>query len=381
MQVIAEWSLRFLDEHAQLALFVWLLLEEAGLPMPLPGDLIVLAAGARLSQGGTFWLIPLALVSIATMAGSTILFWASRRGGRPLLARYGRYLQLDANRLARSEAFLQRRGFYAVVVGRLTPGLRVATTVAAGAFGVPYRQFLPASLIGSNNLVLLIAGYVAGPQILRMVEDFQVTPRLIATVGAVVALFVAHMIIRRRAHLTTAAVDLPRRVRLETAVIAGIGATATTIAAVDVALYVTGAIDFSEPGDALLQLVRALALRIGNIPLAVLLATGALLFVAVHLGWAIVYSSIEPRLPSPDWLGGLIFSIAPLAVSLFVVLPLLGGGVAGLSLGAGSIPLAGEVVRNVIFGWALSTAYTVLSQARRARRGRREEAAGATAAA
>src|SRR4051812_4423476 len=145
MQVIAEWSLRFLDEHAQLALFVWLLLEEAGLPMPLPGDLIVLAAGARLAQGGTFWLIPLALVSIATMAGSTVLFWASRRGGRPLLARYGRYLQLDANRLARSEAFLQRRGFFAVVVGRLTPGLRVATTVAAGAFGVPYRQFLPAS--------------------------------------------------------------------------------------------------------------------------------------------------------------------------------------------------------------------------------------------
>jgi len=37
MQAVAEWSLRFLDEHAQLALFVWLLLEEAGLPMPIPG--------------------------------------------------------------------------------------------------------------------------------------------------------------------------------------------------------------------------------------------------------------------------------------------------------------------------------------------------------
>jgi len=276
MQLIAEWSLRFLDEHAQLALFVWLLLEEAGLPMPLPGDLIVLAAGTRLAQGGTFWLVPLALVSIATMLGSTILFWLARRGGRPLLVRYGRYFQLDADRLARSEAFLQRRGFLAVVVGRLTPGLRVVTTVAAGAFGVPYRQFLPASLIGSNNLVLLIAGYVAGPQLLRVVEGLQVSPRLVTTIAAIVALLGAYVFIRRRAGLTAAAIDLPHRVRLETAVIAGVGATATTIAAVDAALYLAAAFDQSAPTDALLQLVRVVALRVGYIPLAALLAIGAL---------------------------------------------------------------------------------------------------------
>src|SRR4030095_1272193 len=97
------------------------------------------------------------------MLGSSISVWLSRRGGRPLLLRYGRYFQLDAEKLARSEAFLQRRGFIAVVIGRLTPGLRVATTVAAGAFGVPYRQFLPASLIGSNKLPLLILWEVARP--------------------------------------------------------------------------------------------------------------------------------------------------------------------------------------------------------------------------
>src|SRR6266540_3608512 len=274
MQLIAEWSLRFLDEHAQLALFVWLLLEEAGLPMPLPGDLIVLAAGTRLAQGGTFWLVPLALVSIATMLGSTILFWLARRGGRPLLVRYGRYFQLDADRLARSEVFLQRRGFLAVVIGRLTPGLRVVTTVAAGAFGVPYRQFLPASLIGSNNLVLLIAGYLAGPQLLQVMEGLQVSPRLITTIAAIAGILAAYVLIRRRAGLTVAAIDLPRRVRLETAVIAGVRATATTIAVVDAALYLAGALDQSAPADALLQLVRGVALRVGFIPIAALLTIG-----------------------------------------------------------------------------------------------------------
>ena len=370
MQIIAEWSLRFLDEHAQLALFVWLLLEEAGLPMPLPGDFIVLAGGARLGQGGTHWVVPLALVALATVLGSTALFWLSRRGGRPLLLRYGRFFQLDAERLARFEAILQRRGFLAVVIGRLTPGLRVATTVAAGALGVPYRQFLPASLVGSNNLVLLLVGYFAGPEILRVMQDIQVSPRLIGAVAGVVLLLAAHVYVRKRAGLTAAATNLSAQVRVETAVIAGVGATATTFAVVNVALYLTAAIDLSAPSDALLQLVRGVALRSGAIPLAGLLAIGALLYLGLHIGWALVYAYVEPRLPEPDWVGGLVFAAAPLALSLFVILPVLGAGVAGLSLGAGYVPLAGEILRNTIYGWALSTAYTVLSQARRPRRAR-----------
>ena len=44
---IAEWALHFMEEHLMTALFFWLLLEESGIPMPLPGDLAILLAGAR----------------------------------------------------------------------------------------------------------------------------------------------------------------------------------------------------------------------------------------------------------------------------------------------------------------------------------------------
>ena len=373
MEPIAEWSLRFLDEHAQLALFVWLFLEEAGLPMPLPGDLIVLGAGTRLAHGRMDWAVALALVSIATVTGSSILYWLSRRGGRPLLVRFGRYLHLDADRLARSEAFLERRGFLAVVIGRLTPGLRVATTVAAGALGVPYRQFLPASLIGSNNLVLLMVGYFAGPEILRAVEGLRISTRLVGALAGIALVLAAYWVVRRRAGLRAAATDLPEPVRVETAVMAGLLGIATTIAAINVVLFLFTLFDQTAPAEALLELVDGAIRRIGPGPPAVIRAGGAVLYVVLHTGWALIYAYVEPRLPEPDWVGGLLYALVPLIVSLTVILPILGAGIAGFGLGAGIVPLAGETVRHAIFGWALSTSYTVLSRSRAPRRRRQRE--------
>jgi membrane protein DedA with SNARE-associated domain len=120
---IAEWALHFMEEHLVTALFFWLLLEESGIPMPLPGDLAILLAGARAGQGQLNLLLALVLIQAATLLGASVLYWVARRGGRPMLLRYGKFLQLGPDRLARAEDFLQRRGFLAVVAGRVIPGL------------------------------------------------------------------------------------------------------------------------------------------------------------------------------------------------------------------------------------------------------------------
>ena len=54
----------------------------------------------------------------------------------------------------------------------------------------------------------------------------------------------------------------------------------------------------------------------------------------------------------------------PLAVSVLVMLPLLGAGPLGLGLDAGLVPLAGEVLRNALFGVGLTTSYSLLRVAR-----------------
>jgi hypothetical protein len=144
---------------------------------------------------------------------------------------------------------------------------------------------------------------------------------------------------------------------------AGLLATATMSLALDLLLYTLAALGQAAPSAALVGLGQVVGERVGARPRLALIG-GIALYAVLQMGWAIVYAHVEPRLPDPDWVGGLVFALAPLAFSLLVVLPALGAGVAGWDLGAGPIPLLGETVRHAIYGWALSTSYTLLSRAR-----------------
>src|SRR5215208_7810876 len=101
----------------------------------------------------------------ATLLGASILYWFAARGGRPLLYRYGRYVHCDRDKLDRAEAWVQRRGAVAIVLGRIIPGLRVPTALAAGVFGVRYREFLPALGVGAFGYIafFVLLGVWVGP--------------------------------------------------------------------------------------------------------------------------------------------------------------------------------------------------------------------------
>src|SRR6185437_10458179 len=119
------------------ALFVLLLIEEAGVPLPAPGDTLIALAGAQPQRTLPYTLEVLGLCTLAVFLGSSALYWVMRLGGRSFLMRYGHYLHLNPQRLARMETWLAQRGTLAIILGRLIPGLRVPTTVMCGLSGVP----------------------------------------------------------------------------------------------------------------------------------------------------------------------------------------------------------------------------------------------------
>lgn len=143
---LAQAMLRFYAANQLPALFGLLLVEEAGLPLPLPGDTLIALAGAQHHGSPWFALIVIAVSSAAVFCGSSVLYMLMRRGGRPWLEKYGKFLHLSQARLDRMERWFIRRGPIAIVIGRLIPGLRIPTTVMAGLAGVPYRVFVPATL-------------------------------------------------------------------------------------------------------------------------------------------------------------------------------------------------------------------------------------------
>jgi hypothetical protein len=87
----------------------------------------------------------------------------------------------------------------------------------------------------------------------------------------------------------------------------------------------------------------------------VYLAAG--IYLAGGVLWALLYTLVEPRLRGSPWQRGATFAMLPTLVSLVVVLPLFGGGLFGLALGAGPLPIIGNVLLHLAYGGILGVVY------------------------
>jgi membrane protein DedA with SNARE-associated domain len=148
-----------------LAALALLLPMEAGVPIPLPADLVMFTVGERVAAG-TFplWLAVTGFEVISVL-GTTALFLACRGPAHLVIARFGPRLGLTQARVRRGAGFVEARGLPALAAGRAMPGLRTLTVVAAGASGLSRRRALPALILGSSVFLQLhlVLGLLLGP--------------------------------------------------------------------------------------------------------------------------------------------------------------------------------------------------------------------------
>ena len=80
----------------------------------------------------------------------------------------------------------------------------------------------------------------------------------------------------------------------------------------------------------------------------------------IGIGWAILYGySFAPRLEGPNWRRGMVFSLIPFALSVLIFFPIVGAGILGRDLGAGPLPVAGNLILHLLFGAILGSLYAV----------------------
>lgn len=116
-------------------------------------------------------------------------------------------------------------------------------------------------------------------------------------------------------------------------------------------------------GQWLLALTRnpATVLVQGAVPRAMLVN------LTIGVLWAVVYAVVaEPRLPGAGWQRGALFALLPWALSLLVFLPLIGAGFLGLSIGAGPLPIIGNLIVHLTYGVTLGALYALETEERAA---------------
>jgi membrane-associated protein len=148
-----------------LAALALLLPMEAGVPIPLPADLVMFTVGERVAAGQfPLWLAVAGFEAIAAV-GTTALFVACQGSGHRIIGRYGPRLGLTQARIRQVAAVAGTRGLAGLAAGRATPGLRTLTVVAAGVSGLSRRRALPALILGSSVFLQLhlVLGLLLGP--------------------------------------------------------------------------------------------------------------------------------------------------------------------------------------------------------------------------
>ena len=177
---------------------VLLLPMEAGVPIPVPADLVMFTVGERVAAGKfPLWLAVTGFEVIAVL-GTTALFVACRGPAQRIIARFGPRLGLTEARLRRAASFAETRGRTGLALGRGTPGLRTLTVIAAAVSGLNGRRALPALILGSSVFLQLhlVLGLLLGPLADRAFNQAK-GPALIAA-AVLVAGTVVFWRVRRR---------------------------------------------------------------------------------------------------------------------------------------------------------------------------------------
>ena len=134
--------------------------------VPLPSEIILPFAGFLASTGRlqVFWIGVAG--ALGCNLGSMAAYAVGYFGGRPLAARYGRWLLIAPGDLARAESWFSRHGDATVFISRMLPLVRTYIALPAGIAKMSLGKFHLYTFLGSLPWCWLLAyiGFRLGRQ-------------------------------------------------------------------------------------------------------------------------------------------------------------------------------------------------------------------------
>lgn len=188
--------LQWIAEYGYAAIIGLLMLGIVGLPVP---DETLLTFTGYLVFRGTFRL-PLAFAAAfaGSSCGITVSYLLGRTFGLKLIHRYGRYLRIREEHVAKAHAWFHKAGHWSLTFGYFIPGVRHLTAYAAGMSDLEAPQFALFAYSGAGLWVsaFLALGYFLGDR-WEAVENNIHEYLVYLTLAGIVALAV-YLIGRRR---------------------------------------------------------------------------------------------------------------------------------------------------------------------------------------
>ncbi|WP_020176402.1 DedA family protein [Methyloferula stellata] len=177
-------------QHGYWVVFLVIMLESAGVPLPGESALVLAAVYAGATGQLDITYVIATAIAAATI-GDNCGFWIGRIYGVQLLERYGRYVNLTESRLRVGRYLFERHGAKIVFFGRFVAVLRVFAAVLAGVNKYGWKPFLFFNAAGAVTWATLmgLGGYVFGESINRVSGALGIAALVIALIGIIAFIY------------------------------------------------------------------------------------------------------------------------------------------------------------------------------------------------
>lgn len=181
----------------------------------IPGETAVFVGGLFAHQGHLpLWAVIIA-AAVGAVVGDQIGFALGRRIGPTLVDHLPKLLRASG-RVDDAFGFVQKRGAWAVLLGRWTALLRALVPSIAGASGLRWRTFSLANVIGGASWAVIVSlvGFSAGAAYQQVAATMGRAGEIAVLVLVIVGFaIVARRHLRRRRDLSGRPLVTPRRPR------------------------------------------------------------------------------------------------------------------------------------------------------------------------
>lgn len=187
-----------------------LFIEEAGIPTPAPGEFILVGVGLLVAAGAVPWWVAVPAAYAAVAMGAGTAYAVARLLGLRRIRWVATHLGLEQV-LDRATERLRGAQAREVAISRLIPGLRIMTTLVAGALEVEAGVFLRGMLSAGGAWVIgfVAIGFFVGVPAERLLGNFAAFGFRAVAILAVLA--IGYFIIRRVPHRQRAEPKPPPR--------------------------------------------------------------------------------------------------------------------------------------------------------------------------
>jgi membrane protein DedA with SNARE-associated domain/rhodanese-related sulfurtransferase len=140
-------ALAFFVHYAYLIIFLWVLVEQIGIPIPsVP---VLLTAGTLSATHRVSWIAITLAMLLACIVADSVWFALGRRYGNSVLKLLCRFSFEASTCVSKTEGYFTRRGAVTLLFAKFVPGLSTVAAPIAGQTGMTYARFLAWDLAGS----------------------------------------------------------------------------------------------------------------------------------------------------------------------------------------------------------------------------------------